>query len=204
MESGTWRFLMSFLPLVIYLLFTIYSGYNSPQPTTSTSRCSLLPHHHYWIASKRIVTPHEIFSGAVEINGGSIISVVKEKDWLERVKNEPVIDYGEAVVMPGLIDVHAHLDDPGREEWKGFLQEQGLLLPVCGITTLIDMPLNSDPSTVSEETLQLKIKAAKGRIFVNVGFWGGLVPENAFNATILQNLLNAGALGLKVQKQPHI
>ncbi|KAI3800388.1 hypothetical protein L1987_28478 [Smallanthus sonchifolius] len=194
MKSGTWRFLVSFIPLLIYLLYILYSDFSSPKPTTSG--CSLLPHQHYWIVSKRIVTPHEIISGAVEINGGSIISLVKEKDWLEKVKNEPVIDYGEAVVMPGLIDVHAHLDDPGRAEWEGF--PSGTMAAAAGgITTLIDMPLNSFPSTVSEETLQLKIEAAKGSIFVNVGFWGGLVPENAFNASVLENLLNAGVLGLK-------
>ncbi|XP_071726508.1 allantoinase-like isoform X2 [Rutidosis leptorrhynchoides] len=195
MESGTWRFLLSFIPLILYLLFSIYSNFNSSSKPAS-SGCSLLAYDHYWIVSKRIVTPHEIISGAVEINGGSIVSLVDEKDWQGKVKNEPVIDYGEAVVMPGLIDAHAHLDDPGRAEWEGF--PSGTKAAAAGgITTLIDMPLNSFPSTVSEETLQLKIEAAKGRIFVDVGFWGGLVPENAFNATVLENLLNAGALGLK-------
>ncbi|PWA97870.1 allantoinase [Artemisia annua] len=194
MEAGLRRFLVSFMPLALYLCYIVYTGKNVPKPRTSG--CSLLPHSHYWIASKRIVTPHEIISGAVEINGGRIISLVKEKDWHETVKNKPVIDYGNAVVMPGLIDVHAHLDDPGRTEWEGF--PSGTKAAAAGgITTLIDMPLNSHPSTVSKETLQLKINAAKGRIFVNVGFWGGLVPENAFNASILENLLDAGALGLK-------
>ncbi|KAM2010606.1 hypothetical protein ACFX16_005226 [Malus domestica] len=60
------------------------------------------------------------------------------------------------------------------------------------------MPLNSEPSTVSRETLELKIKTAKSRIYVDVGFWGGLVPENAFNASALEDLLDAGVLGLKV------
>ncbi|KAK9681943.1 hypothetical protein RND81_10G038600 [Saponaria officinalis] len=98
--------------------------------------------------------------------------------------------------MPGLIDVHAHLDDPGRDDWEGF--PSGTRAAAAGgITTLIDMPLNSEPSTVSVETLNLKIKAAKNRIYVDVGFWGGLVPENAFNATSLENFLRAGVLGLK-------
>ncbi|XP_051125879.1 allantoinase isoform X2 [Andrographis paniculata] len=106
------------------------------------------------------------------------------------------MDYGEAVVMPGLIDVHSHLDDPGRAEWEGF--PSGTMAAAAGgITTLIDMPLNSVPSTVSEETLKLKTKAAKGRIFVDVGFWGGLVPDNAVNTETLERLLKAGALGLK-------
>ncbi|KAJ9690439.1 hypothetical protein PVL29_012869 [Vitis rotundifolia] len=98
--------------------------------------------------------------------------------------------------MPGLIDVHAHLDDPGRTEWEGF--PSGTKSAAAGgITTLIDMPLNSFPSTVSEETLKLKIEAAEEKIYVDVGFWGGLVPENAFNASMLEGLLSAGALGLK-------
>ncbi|XVF25819.1 hypothetical protein REPUB_Repub13aG0246500 [Reevesia pubescens] len=98
--------------------------------------------------------------------------------------------------MPGLIDVHAHLDDPGRAEWEGF--PSGTKAAAAGgITTLIDMPLNSFPSTVSTETLKLKIEAAEKKIYVDVGFWGGLVPENAFNATALEALLDAGVLGLK-------
>ncbi|TQD72699.1 hypothetical protein C1H46_041772 [Malus baccata] len=106
------------------------------------------------------------------------------------------MDYGEAVVMPGLIDVHAHLDDPGRAEWEGF-PSGTKAAAASGITTLVDMPLNSEPSTVSRETLELKIKAVKSRIYVDVGFWGGLVPENAFNASALEDLLDAGVLGLK-------
>ncbi|PVH36024.1 hypothetical protein PAHAL_7G340600 [Panicum hallii] len=98
--------------------------------------------------------------------------------------------------MPGLIDVHAHLDEPGREEWEGF--STGTRAAAAGgITTLVDMPLNSFPSTVSEETLKLKLEAARDKLFVDVGFWGGLVPENAFNPSALESLLNAGVLGLK-------
>ncbi|CAK9152520.1 unnamed protein product [Ilex paraguariensis] len=165
-----------------------------PQP--SVNECSLLPHNHYWITSKRIVTPKGIISGAVEINGGNIVSVVGEEDWRRNPSSGQVRDYGEAVIMPGLIDVHAHLDDPGRTEWEGF--PSGTRAAAAGgLTTLIDMPLNSFPSTVSEETFKLKLEAAEGRIYVDVGFWGGLVPENAFNASALEGLLRAGVLGLK-------
>ncbi|KAL0305755.1 UNVERIFIED_CONTAM: Allantoinase [Sesamum radiatum] len=181
------------------------------------TRCSLIEYRHYWIASKRIVTPSGIISGAVEVKGGKIKSVVEGDDWRANTWSKQVIDYGEAVIMPGLIDVHAHLDDPGRTEWEGF--PSGTRAAAAGgITTLIDMPLNSFPSTVSEETLKLKIidlivaysnlvhsisahefrqKLLK-EDFCDVGFWGGLVPENAFNATSLERLLEAGALGLKV------
>ncbi|KAM7500802.1 hypothetical protein LguiA_025216 [Lonicera macranthoides] len=195
MEPGRWT-LLSMLPLIASLLFFyINNSKDSPKPL-SASECSLLPYNHYWISSKRIVTAKGLISGAVELNGGNIISVVEEKDWQGSVSSGQIIDYGEAVVMPGLIDVHVHLDDPGRTEWEGF--PSGTRAAAAGgITTLIDMPLNSFPSTVSEETFKLKIDAAEGRIHVDVGFWGGLVPENAFNASALEGLLNAGVLGLK-------
>jgi allantoinase len=133
----------------------------------------------------------------VEVKGGIIVSVVKEVDWHKSQRSRvKVIDYGEAVLMPGLIDVHVHLDDPGRSEWEGF--PSGTKAAAAGgITTLVDMPLNSFPSTVSPETLKLKIEAAKNRIHVDVGFWGGLVPDNALNSSALESLLDAGVLGLK-------
>lgn len=191
MEFKGWK-LLSLIPLIASLLLFYIKDSSKP----SVSGCSLLSQSHYWIASKRIVTPQGIISGAVEVNGGNILSVVKEEDWQGKVRTEQVLDYGEAVVMPGLVDVHAHLDDPGRTEWEGF--PSGTRAAAAGgITTLVDMPLNSFPSTVSEETLKLKIEAAEGRIFVDVGFWGGLVPENAFNASALEGLLKAGVLGLK-------
>ncbi|PIN19735.1 Dihydroorotase [Handroanthus impetiginosus] len=191
MESGKYR-VLALLPILASLILLYFNIF----PQDYRSGCSLLPHRHYWIASKRIVTPNAIISGAVEVKGGKIKSVVEGDEWRTNAWSHQIIDYGEAVVMPGLIDVHAHLDDPGKTEWEGF--PSGTRAAAAGgITTLIDMPLNSVPSTVSEETLKLKTKAAQGRIFVDVGFWGGLVPENAFNVTALERLLDAGALGLK-------
>ncbi|XP_030543600.1 allantoinase isoform X3 [Rhodamnia argentea] len=192
MELLQWRI----LPVLILLAsFAIYLYVKEPSEVPR-SGCSLLPHYHYWIKSKRIVTPDGIISGAVEVKGKFITSVVTENDWRGTSKGEQVIDYGEAVVMPGLVDVHAHLDDPGRADWEGF--PSGTKAAAAGgITTLIDMPLNSFPSTTSTESLELKIKAAEKNIYVDVGFWGGLVPENAFNSSALEALLEAGVLGLK-------
>ncbi|XP_074307676.1 allantoinase [Silene latifolia] len=180
------------LPIIAaFLLFFLKNSLKA-----SSSGCSLVDNNHYWISSKRIVTPNGIISGAIEINDGKVISIVKDEQWRGITKGDQIVDFGEAVVMPGLIDVHAHLDDPGRDDWEGF--PSGTKAAAAGgITTLIDMPLNSEPSTVSVQTLDLKIKAAKNRIYVDVGFWGGLVPENAFNATALENFLRAGVLGLK-------
>ncbi|KAA8515270.1 hypothetical protein F0562_018500 [Nyssa sinensis] len=184
------------LPLLVPLIASFFLFYIKNSTKPSQSECSLFPHDHYWISSKRIVTSDGTISGAVEIQGGNIISVVEEGDWQGNIRRGQVIDYGEAVVMPGLIDVHAHLDDPGRAEWEGF--PSGTRAAAAGgITTLIDMPLNSFPSTVSVEAFKLKIEAAEQRIYIDVGFWGGLVPENAFNASALESILEAGVLGLK-------
>ncbi|KAJ4703465.1 allantoinase [Melia azedarach] len=192
MENLQWRF----LPMLTLLASSLFLLFFKDPSKSSHSECSLLPYNHFWITSKRIVTPQGVISAAVEIKGGNIVSIVKEEDWHRNSKTGQVIDYGDAVIMPGLIDVHAHLDDPGRAEWEGF--PSGTKAAAAGgITTLIDMPLNSDPSTTSTETLKLKLEAAEKRIYVDVGFWGGLVPENAFNESALEALLNAGALGLK-------
>ncbi|XP_058082504.1 uncharacterized protein LOC131230630 [Magnolia sinica] len=191
MEFLQWRV----FPL-LFLLASFILLYMKTSPKLSNSKCSLLPHDTYWVYSKRIVTPDGVIAGAVEVKGGNIVSVVKGDYQHGKVSSKHVVDYGEAVVMPGLIDVHAHLDEPGRTEWEGF--SSGTKAAAAGgITTLIEMPLNSDPSTVSEETLRLKVEAAHEKIYVDVGFWGGLVPDNAFNKSSLEGLLEAGVLGLK-------
>lgn len=191
MDGLLWRI---FPLLCLIASFLVLYMKTSSKP--SNRECGLLPHDHYWINSKRIVTPKGVISGAVEIRGGNIVSVVKDEVQDSKVKNGHVVDYGEAALMPGLIDVHAHLDEPGRTEWEGFYSGTRAAA-AGGVTTLVDMPLNSFPSTVSEETLRLKVEAAQNKLHVDVGFWGGLVPDNAFNKSALEGLLKAGALGLK-------
>ncbi|MCL7038864.1 hypothetical protein MKW94_005525 [Papaver nudicaule] len=182
-------------PLLTLLASFLFIFYMRTSSKPSNSECSLLPHDRFWILSNNIVTPSGVISGAVEVRGGNIISVVEKENQQWKIKSN-VVDYGDAVVMPGLIDVHAHIDEPGRTEWEGF--SSGTKAAAAGgVTTLIDMPLNSCPSTVSEETLKLKVDAAEDKIYVDVGFWGGLVPDNAFNRTALEGLLKAGVLGLK-------
>ncbi|KAK1556528.1 hypothetical protein Q3G72_006802 [Acer saccharum] len=190
------RLQWSVFPMLTLLAASLFFFYFNDSSELSLNKCSLLPYNHYWLTSKRIVTPQGVISGAVEVKGGNVVSIVSEGDWRKKSKTGQVFDYGEAVIMPGLIDVHAHLDDPGRTEWEGY--PSGTKAAAAGgVTTLIDMPLNSYPCTVSAETLKLKLAAAEKRIYVDVGFWGGLVPENAFNASALEALLNAGVLGLK-------
>ncbi|KAL9321222.1 hypothetical protein ACSQ67_013061 [Phaseolus vulgaris] len=206
MERFVWRvlpfltFLVSFI--VFFYLQDSYRAQLHPQVKLTENKCSLLHHRHFWITSKRIVTPQGIISGSVEIKEGNIISVIEGYGKQGNSKHEEVIDYGDAVVMPGLIDVHVHLDEPGRTAWEGF--DTGTRAAAAGgVTTVVDMPLNNHPTTVSKETLKLKVsvidplEAAENRIYVDVGFWGGLIPENALNTSILEGLLSAGVLGLK-------
>ncbi|KAJ3692985.1 hypothetical protein LUZ60_012080 [Juncus effusus] len=186
-----------FLPLLVLVASILLLYFRTPSSDESIKRdCSLLSYDHFWVTSKRVVTPRGVTPGAVEIKGARINSI-KEGDYKQwKLKGDFVLDYQNAVIMPGLIDVHTHLDEPGRTEWEGF--STGTKAAAAGgITMLVDMPLNSFPSTVSEETLKLKLEAAEKKLYVDVGFWGGLVPENAFNASALDKLLNAGALGLK-------
>src|SRR5690606_5053039 len=89
----------------------------------------------------------------------------------------PVTDIGDRVLMPGLVDSHVHIDEPGRTHWEGF-ETATRAAAAGGVTTLVDMPLNSIPSTTSVEALDTKIAASEGKLHVDVGFWGGVVPGN--------------------------
>lgn len=105
----------------------------------------------------------------------------------------PIEDVGDLVVMPGLIDSHVHINEPGRTEWEGF-ETMTKAAIAGGITTLVDMPLNSSPVTITAKTFNDKIEASKGKLYCNCGFWGGIVPANADK---LEELINAGVLGIK-------
>jgi allantoinase len=102
-------------------------------------------------------------------------------------------DLGDLVLMPGLVDTHVHVNEPGRTEWEGFASATRAAA-AGGVTTLIDMPLNSLPSTVDVSALEVKRAAAAGQCHVDVGFWGGAVPGNAAQ---LRPLHDAGAFGFK-------
>jgi len=105
----------------------------------------------------------------------------------------PIDDVGDHVVMPGIIDPHVHINEPGRTDWEGF-DTATKSAAAGGITTLVDMPLNSTPVTTTKNNLAKKIEAAKNSTHVNCGFWGGVIPGNEKE---LESLLDAGALGLK-------
>lgn len=97
------------------------------------------------------------------------------------------------LLLPGMVDTHVHINDPGRADWEGFETATRAALQ-GGYTTLVDMPLNSLPSTVSVEALKTKQAAAQGNCFVDMGFWGGAIPGNKAD---LEPLHEAGVFGFK-------
>lgn len=142
------------------------------------------------LVSERVVTPEGLRAAAVVIDGERIAAVV---DATDVPANVPVEDVGRLVVMPGLVDAHVHINQPGRTEWEGFVT--ATQAAACGgVTTLIDMPLNSSPVTTTAAALQAKRTAADGQLHVDVGFYAGLVPDNASE---LPALLDAGVCGVK-------
>ena len=104
-----------------------------------------------------------------------------------------VHDAHDFVVMPGIVDTHVHINEPGRTEWEGF-STATRAATAGGITTLIEMPLNSIPATTTAAGFREKLAAAAGKLWVDVGFWGGVVPGNA---TELRPLWESGVFGFK-------
>ena len=102
-------------------------------------------------------------------------------------------DAGNNILMPGMIDAHVHINEPGRTDWEGF-DTATLAAAAGGITTVVDMPLNAIPVTTSAKYFDEKLKASKNKLHVNVGFYGGLIPGNQND---LEGLMQAGVLGIK-------
>lgn len=140
------------------------------------------------IKSNRVITPAGVKSAVVLVQNGKIIDVVKEAP-----TDIPVIDAGDDVVMPGIVDPHVHINEPGRAEWEGF--DTGTRAALAGgITSLVEMPLNASPVTTTVDAFEKKIKAAAGKIHMNCGFWGGVIPGNEKD---IEPLIEKGVLGFK-------
>ncbi len=139
--------------------------------------------------SERCVLSSGIRAATVVIENGKIAAVFpRQKKVIGQFH-----DFGNSLIMSGIIDVHVHLNEPGRTHWEGFATGTKAAL-AGGITTIVDMPLNSTPVTTTATALQKKQIAAKQNALINCKFWGGLIPENHND---LEALLEAGALGLK-------
>jgi allantoinase len=148
------------------------------------------------IRSKRVLLPDGMRPAAIQIENGRISAI----DPVHAIAPDPIptIDAGSLVVMPGLVDTHVHINEPGRTDWEGF-ETATRAAAAGGVTTLVDMPLNSIPATTTAAALEAKRRAAERRCHVDVAFWGGVVPGNQRD---LEPLARAGVLGFKCFLSP--
>ena len=140
--------------------------------------------------SRRVLINNQLVEASLLIRDGLIEEIELGKHTKEGYRLE---DYGDAVIFPGVIDAHIHINEPGRTDWEGF-DTATRAAAAGGITTLIDMPLNSSPVTIDAASFEQKLAASEGKRHVHCGFWGGLVPQNAAD---LSELLGTGILGIK-------
>src|SRR5207249_9518192 len=135
--------------------------------------------------------PDQVKAASLHIEDGTIQRVAAYRDAHEGVAK--VVDVGSLVVSPGIVDYHVHVNEPGRTEWEGF-DTATRAAAAGGVTTIVDMPLNSIPATTSVNALEAKRERARGTCHVDVAFWGGVVPGNAAD---LGALVDAGVRGFK-------
>ena len=139
------------------------------------------------LRSRRVVTPDGVRPAAIHVRAGKIERVAEWDD------AAGAVDYEDLAILPGIVDTHVHLNEPGRTEWEGF-QTATRAAAIGGVTTLVDMPLNSIPPTTTREAFAVKRDAARGHCVVDVGFWGGVVPGNQRE---LAGLVADGVRGFK-------
>src|SRR5690349_3931482 len=142
------------------------------------------------VRSRRAITPCGEIPAAIAVEGGRIVAIHPYDAKLVADKD---VDLSDTVLLPGLVDTHVHVNEPGRTEWEGFASATRAAA-AGGVTTIIDMPLNSLPPTVDVAALRAKQAAATGQCHVDVGFWGGAIPGNA---AALPGLHAAGVFGFK-------
>src|ERR1700675_1851100 len=140
--------------------------------------------------SSQVVLPGKIGAFAILVEGEQIVGVVSRKEIPPSV---PVTDFGDAAILPGLVDSHIHINEPGRTEWEGF-RTATRAAASGGYTMLVDMPLNCVPATTSAETLDAKRRAGRRQCQVDWAAWGGLVADNLGRVA---DLASAGVCGFK-------
>src|SRR5438270_5363595 len=143
------------------------------------------------IHGRRVVTENAVGPASVHVSGGRIVAVGP----FDQVPSDcEIVEAGEdSVVMPGLVDTHVHVNEPGRTGWEGF-ESATRAAAAGGVTTIVDMPLNSIPATTTLNGLKAKLAAAEGKLHVDTAFWGGVVPGNTSE---LEKLWDAGVVGFK-------
>jgi allantoinase len=144
------------------------------------------------IRSRRVVLPDGVRPATIHIQHGKIARIGAYDEWSAKASAER-FDADDLVVSPGIVDTHVHVNEPGRTEWEGF-DTATRAAAAGGVTTIVDMPLNSVPATTTVAALEAKRSAARGRCQVDVAFWGGVVPGNGAD---LDGLVDAGVRGFK-------
>ncbi|WP_423299366.1 allantoinase AllB [Glutamicibacter nicotianae] len=159
-------------------------GRASTQDTTGTTFDLVL-------RGQQVLAGQDIAPREIGVRDGKIVAVEPYGTGLSGTR---VIEVAaDEVLLPGLVDTHVHVNEPGRTEWEGF-ESATKAAAAGGVTTIVDMPLNSIPPTVNLEALEIKREAAGKNAYVNVGFWGGAIPGNKKD---LRELHEAGVFGFK-------
>ncbi|MGW3474151.1 allantoinase AllB [Streptomyces althioticus] len=148
------------------------------------------------LRSTRVVTPEGTRAASVAVADGTVTAVLPHDAPVP--DGARLEDLGDDVLLPGLVDTHVHVNDPGRTEWEGFWTATRAAA-AGGITTLVDMPLNSLPPTTTVDHLRVKRKTAADKAHIDVGFWGGALPDNGAD---LRPLHEAGVFGFKAFLSP--
>ena len=156
------------------------------------------------IRSQKVVTSTGVRPAAVHFENGKILDVT---EWSDIFGEAGLIDAGDSVVMSGLVDSHVHVNEPGRTEWEGY-ETATRAAAAGGVTTIVDMPLNSIPATTTLDAFEQKLNEAAGKCSVDIAFWGGVVPGNVSE---LAPMIKRGVRGFKcflihsgVDEFPHV
>ncbi|GHB69150.1 allantoinase [Psychrosphaera saromensis] len=144
---------------------------------------------HFALQSENVIIDGEMKAACIEVKDQLIFKIHP----YGQAPSCPVQDYKDKVIMPGLVDSHVHINEPGRTEWEGF-NTATQAAAAGGITALVDMPLNCIPVTTTKAAFQEKLDSVDDKLWVDCGFWGGVIPQNIDD---LDELLNAGVLGVK-------
>ncbi|HWM56322.1 MAG TPA: allantoinase AllB [Pseudonocardia sp.] len=143
------------------------------------------------IRGRRVITKAGEVPRCIGVRDGVIVAIEPLAAGLTGRENVELAE--DEVLLPGLVDTHVHINEPGRTEWEGF-ETATRAAAAGGVTTVLDMPLNSLPPTCTVEALDVKRKAADGQCHIDVGFWGGAIPGNIGD---LRGLHDAGVFGFK-------
>ena len=148
------------------------------------------------IRGRRVITKAGEVSRCIAVRDGLVVAIEPLEAALEGEHTVELAD--DEVLLPGLVDSHVHVNEPGRTEWEGY-ETATRAAAAGGVTTILDMPLNSIPPTCTVEALAVKQDAARGKCHVDVGFWGGAIPGNLGE---LRGLHDAGVFGFKCFMTP--